>query len=46
MSFVWKLALVVLLFVPTCNGFGKLGPSVVSRVVIIVEQAYADWGRP
>jgi len=29
---MWRLALVVLLFCPTCEGFGELGPSVASRV--------------
>ncbi len=38
MSFLWKLALVVLLFIPTCDGWGKLGPSVASRAVVLVEQ--------
>jgi hypothetical protein len=44
MSFMWKLALVVLLFIPTCDGFGKLGPSVASRTITLAEQAYTDWG--
>ena len=45
MSFVWKLALVVLLFIPTCNGFGKMGPSVASRTLTLCETAYQDWGK-